>query len=64
VLAAAVGTAASWGVVVFLMQSDWAFLPGTLAATVLACIGMMLLVGFAGTEAALRARAAPLLRNE
>jgi putative ABC transport system permease protein len=64
VLAAAVGTAASWGVVVFLMQADWAFLPGTLAVTVLACIAMMLLVGFAGTEAALRARAAPLLRNE
>ncbi len=63
-LAAAVGTAASWGVVRFLMQADWAFLPGTLAATVLACIAMMLLVGFAGTEAALRARAAPLLRNE
>jgi putative ABC transport system permease protein len=51
-------------VVVFLMQADWAFLPGTLAVTVLACIAMMLLVGFAGTEAALRARAAPLLRNE
>ena len=64
VLAAAVGTAASWGVVRFLMQADWAFLPGTLATTVAACIAMMLLVGFAGTEAALRARAAPLLRNE
>ena len=64
VLAAAVGTAASWGVVRFIMQADWAFLPGTLATTVAACIAMMLLVGFAGTEAALRARAAPLLRNE
>ncbi len=64
VLASAVGTGASWGVVRFLMQSDWAFLPGTLAATVGACVLMMLLVGFAGTESALRARAAPLLRNE
>ena len=64
VLAGAVGTAASWGVVRFLMRADWAFLPGTLAATVAACIFLMLLVGFAGTEAALRARAAPLLRNE
>jgi putative ABC transport system permease protein len=63
-LAAAVGTAASWGVVTFLMRSEWAFLPGTLAATVLGCIFLMLMVGFAGTEAALRARAAPLLRNE
>jgi putative ABC transport system permease protein len=64
VLAAAVGTAASWGVVHFLMRTDWAFLPGTLAATVAGCVVMMLVVGFAGTEAALRARAAPLLRNE
>ena len=64
VLAAAVGTAASWGVVRFLMRADWAFLPGTLAATVAGCVALMLLVGFAGTEAALRARAAPLLRNE
>ena len=63
-LAAAVGTAASWGVVRFIMQADWAFLPGTLAGTVAACIAMMLLVGFAGTETALRARAAPLLRND
>jgi len=64
VLAAAVGTAASWGVVHYLMRTDWAFLPGTLAATVAGCVAMMLVVGFAGTEAALRARAAPLLRNE
>jgi hypothetical protein len=28
------------------------------------CVGLMLVLGFAGTEAALRARAAPLLRNE
>ncbi len=63
-IACAVGTAASWGVVRFLMQTDWAFLPGTLLATVAACVAMMLVVGFAGTEAALRARAAPHLRNE
>jgi len=50
--------------VTFVMRAEWAFLPGTLATTVLACVAMMLVVGFAGTEAALRARAAPLLRNE
>ena len=48
----------------FLMQTDWAFLPGTLLATGAACVAMMLVVGLAGTEAALRARAAPHLRNE
>jgi putative ABC transport system permease protein len=63
-IAAAVGTAASYGVVRFVMGTEWAFLPGTLAATVLACVVLMLLFGYAGTAAALRARAAPLLRNE
>ncbi len=33
-LACVVGTAASWGVVRLVMHADWAFLPGTLAATV------------------------------
>jgi putative ABC transport system permease protein len=63
-IAAAVGTAASWGVMHFVMHAEWAFLPGRLAVTVLACILLMLGFGWAGTEAALRAKLAPLLRNE
>ncbi len=63
-LAGAVGTAASWGVMTYVMGTDWSFMPGTLALTVLSCIAMMLVFGFIGTEAALRARAAPMLRNE
>ena len=63
-IAAAIGTAASYGVVRFLMDSDWAFLPGRLAATMLICVGLMLLFGYAGTAGALRAKAAPLLRND
>ncbi len=63
-LAALVGTAASWGVTRFVLHADWAFLPGTLALTILGCTALMLGLGWAGTEAALRARAAPLLRNE
>ncbi|MCX7381391.1 MAG: ABC transporter permease, partial [Alphaproteobacteria bacterium] len=63
-LAGAVGTAASWGVMTYVMGTDWSFMPGTLALTVLSCIMMMLVFGFLGTEAALRARAAPMLRNE
>jgi putative ABC transport system permease protein len=63
-IAAAVGTAASWGVMHFVMHAEWAFLPGRLAVTVLACIVLMLGFGFASTEAALRAKPAPLLRNE
>jgi len=63
-IAAMVGTLASWGVVRFLMQADWVFLPGILATTILGCVALMLGFGYAGTEAALRARAAPFLRNE
>jgi putative ABC transport system permease protein len=64
VLAAAVGTAASWAVVHKMMGADWSFLPLRLALTVAACVALMLGFGYAGTAAALRARAAPLLRNE
>jgi putative ABC transport system permease protein len=63
-IACLLGTAASWAVMRQVMGTDWAFLPGRLAVTLLACIGLMLVLGFAGTEAALRARSAPLLRNE
>jgi putative ABC transport system permease protein len=63
-IAAAVGTAASWGVTHYVLRTDWTFLPGTLAATLLVCLATMLVFGYAGTAAALRAKAAPLLRNE
>ena len=38
---------------------DW-----VLAATILGCTALTLVLGYAGTALALRARAAPLLRNE
>jgi len=63
-IAAFVGTLASWGVVHYLLQADWAFLPGVLAATVLGCMALMLGFGYIGTATALRARAAPYLRND
>ncbi len=64
VIAALVGTAASWGVMRFVMHAEWTFLPGTLAATLMVCLAVMLAVGYIGTARALRAKAAPLLRNE
>ena len=64
VLAALVGTLASWAVVRFLMDGTWVFLPGVLAATVLGCVALMLAFGYLGTATALRARAAPYLRND
>ena len=64
ILAALVGTAASWAVTRFVMHADWVFLPGVLLATVGGCTVLMLLFGYVGTESALRVRAGPLLRNE
>ena len=63
-IAAVLGTVASWAVVRFVMHSDWSFLPGVLAETILGCTALMLAFGYFGTSAALRVRAAPLLRNE
>ena len=63
-IAAAVGAAASWGVMRFLMHAPWSLLPGTLAVTILVCIALMLMFGYAGTASALRVKPAALLRNE
>jgi putative ABC transport system permease protein len=63
-LAALVGLAASWAVVVLVMGGAFTFLPATVAAVVTGCVALMLGFGYAGTEAALRARSAPWLRNE
>jgi putative ABC transport system permease protein len=46
------------------MHIEWAFLPGRLGVTLIASLAMMLIFGYAGTAAALRAKAAPMLRNE
>ncbi len=63
-VAALVGTLASWAVLRYVMHADWNFLPGALAGTLIAALAMMLAFGYAGTAAALRAKAAPWLRNE
>jgi len=63
-LAAGVGTLASFGVLRYVMHADWSLLPGTLLGTILASLLIMLVFGFAGTEAALRVKPAPLLRND
>ena len=64
VLAAGAGTAASYAVMHYIMHADWVFLPGTLATALFGALAMMLVFGYAGTAAALRAKPAPLLRNE
>jgi putative ABC transport system permease protein len=63
-IAAIVGCAASFAVSHYIMHTDWIFLPLTLIYTLAGALAVMLLFGYAGTEAALRERPAPLLRNE
>ena len=63
-IAAAVGTAASYGVMRFVMGADCAFLPATLLFTLFSCVILMLGFGYAGTARALRVKPAPLLRHE
>ena len=62
--AALFGSVAAWAILVRVMRADWAFLPGLTAVTVAACLLASLLAGFAGAFVALRAKAAPLLREE
>ncbi|HTH15291.1 MAG TPA: FtsX-like permease family protein, partial [Magnetospirillum sp.] len=59
-----IGATAAWAILVFVMHADWVLLPGIAATTVAACVAASLLAGFAGTFAAMRAKAAPLLRGE
>jgi putative ABC transport system permease protein len=63
-LAAGIGSLASFAVMRFVMQAPWSFLPQRLALTIGGCVVMMMIFGYAGTEAALRTRAAGLLRNQ
>jgi putative ABC transport system permease protein len=63
-LAALIGTAAAWGVTTYVMRSEFVFLPATLGGTIVACALLTAVFGWVGTGAALRARPAPLLRNE
>ena len=63
-MAAAVGTAASFGVAHYILHTDWAFLPGTLILTVVGALAMMLVFGYASIAVALHSKPAPLLRNE
>ncbi|MEO9190998.1 MAG: FtsX-like permease family protein [Acetobacteraceae bacterium] len=63
-VAASIGTAASWAVMRFVVGESWTFLPGRLVATLAAALAVMLIFGYAGTAAALRASPASRLRGE
>jgi putative ABC transport system permease protein len=63
-IAACVGSGASFAVAHYILHTDWFFLPGPLISTIAGALATMLLFGYAGTAVALRARPAPMLRNE
>ena len=63
-IAAAAGTLAAYLVITRVMQAEWLFLPGTLAATVLGATVLTMAFGLAGTWSALSRKAAPILRAE
>ena len=63
-VAAAVGTVTAWAVVTQVLEQDWTFLPGTVAATVALCVVLTLTLGLLGTWRALGEPASPHLRNE
>ncbi|MGA9864915.1 MAG: FtsX-like permease family protein, partial [Acetobacteraceae bacterium] len=63
-VAAAVGTAASWAVMRYVVGESWTFLPGRLGATLALALAVMLVFGYAGTAAASRASPAARLRDE
>jgi putative ABC transport system permease protein len=63
-IAGGVGVAASFGVMHYILHTHWRFLPGTLISTLTVALATMLFFGYTGVAIALRAKAAPMLRNE
>jgi putative ABC transport system permease protein len=62
-IAALLGSAASWAMMHFALHAPWRPLPGTVCAILLGCVCLMMAAGWAGTAAALRARPAAYLRE-
>lgn len=63
-IAAVIGTIASWAVLTLVMNSEWVFIPSALLMTILLSTAITLAFGFVGTWRALSQKAAPLLRND
>ncbi len=63
-ISAGLGTLISWAVVTWLMRLDWMLYGDVVGITVVACMAMTLLLGFAGTWRQLGQKAAAYLRNE
>ncbi len=64
VIAAVIGTGASYGVLRFILDVDFVFLPGALALPLFGAVGLILLLGASALAAALGGRPGPFLRND
>ena len=63
-IAALTGTAAGYGVAHYLLHTSWVFSGNILILTLAGGLATMLVFGYAGLRATVRARPASLLRNE
>ena len=64
VIAAALGSAASWAVLTQVMNADWQATPAAALVISLGGVAVTVALGFVGTWRALGAKAAPVLRTE
>lgn len=62
-IAGVVGSAGSYAVAHYILHTQWVFLPGSLISILAGSLILMLVFGYVGTAAALRAKPAPMLRN-
>ncbi|MCE9508336.1 MAG: FtsX-like permease family protein [Alphaproteobacteria bacterium] len=63
-IAAALGTAAAWGVQKHVMNLEWKFSWLALTGVTALCLGITLVAGFLGTWRVLQQKPAPYLRNQ
>ena len=64
IISALMGSVAAWGVIVWVMEADWVFIPSAVIATTVICTVLTVALGLVGTWYALGQKAVPLLRNE
>ena len=63
-VAAGLGSAAAWAVLVHVLRADWVFLPGPVAATAVGSVVAVAAFGVAATYRVLAAKTAPYLRHD
>ena len=63
-ISAFIATISAWSIIVLIMDMTWFFIPITVLTTILTCLIITIIIGFAGTWQALGQKAAPLLRNK